>query len=1125
VSSHPNPEIRGNMGPKTFRKFLAKALLLTCVIALFTVGIPLRFTAPGTAQAAAISGPLRVLSANPRYFTDGSGKAIYLTGSHTWSNFQDNGAGNPPPVFDYTAYINFLVGKNHNFFRLWSWEQTRWTLETTDDAYWFYPASPYARTGPGTALDGQLKFDLTQFNQAYFDRMRARIIQAGENGIYVSVMLFDGWSVASSKGLAKNNPWKGHPFNASNNINGINGDPSAANNGLKTQDLSVSAVTAIQDAYVKKVIDTVNDLDNVLYEIDNEGDGTSVNWQYHMINLIHSYEAGKKQHPVGMTATYLGGSLSDLVNSPADWISPNNDSNYLSNPPAASGNKVILSDTDHLCGICYDHTWVWKSLTRGINPIYMDGYDGASYGVGGADFDKNNSELLNVRTSLGYARAYANRVNLAAMTPQGSLSSTNYALANLSSGAVEVLAYQPVSGSFTVNLSSVTGTLNVEWFRPTTGQTVQGSPVNAGSTLAFTPPFNGEALLYLSQVSLATVTPYITNTPGGETATLTPTLTASASPTVFNTPTNTRTPTRTATVTRTPTKTRTPTITRTPTRTRTPATSTWTLTASPTKTSTVASTPTLVPPTETPTPTSTWTLTASPTRTATASSTATLVPPTETPTPTSTWTLTASPSSTATPLPTETPAPTSTFTATDIPTFQPGETQEATETPTATGTGTITSTPTPTATDDLTPLPTETLFYTGTPTETGTATLSPTETTTATETPTPLPSETPAPTHTPTGTETANPSSTETPSMTETPTSLPSETPVPTHTLTDQGTVTPPPTETPTVTETPTSLPSETPAPTLTPSETGTATQLPTETPTATETPTPLPSATPSVTQPPMATETPTPLPSDTLTPTFTVTPSLTATTTPTLTPTPTPTPSRTTTATLSPTPNASVSPTSANKPGLVAAYGFNEGTGKTVSDSSGYSNSGSVTTPGWTTGGKYGSALTFGSSNARVIVPDSNTLDLTTGMTLEAWVYPTSGLSGGAWRTLIMKEQTGGLAYCLYANGTSNQPYGDIYSGGAEHETGAGGTLALNTWTHLTLTYDGAVLRLYKNGVLISSLTYSGSILTSTGALSIGGNGVWTGETFTGRIDEVRIYNRALSAAEIQSDMLAPLP
>jgi len=98
------------------------------------------------------AGPLRVSSRNPRYFENGDGQIVYLTGSHTWSNLQDNGTIDPPPAFDFAAYLNFLVAHGHNFTRLWTWEQAKWTAEISQD-YWITPG-PFMRTGPGVALDG-----------------------------------------------------------------------------------------------------------------------------------------------------------------------------------------------------------------------------------------------------------------------------------------------------------------------------------------------------------------------------------------------------------------------------------------------------------------------------------------------------------------------------------------------------------------------------------------------------------------------------------------------------------------------------------------------------------------------------------------------------------------------------------------------------------------------------------------------------------------------------------------------------------------------------------------------------------------------------------------------------------
>ncbi|MFB3819491.1 MAG: N,N-dimethylformamidase beta subunit family domain-containing protein, partial [Candidatus Methylomirabilales bacterium] len=206
----------------------------------------------------------------------------------------------------------------------------------------------------------------------------------------------------------------------------------------------------------------------------------------------------------------------------------------------------------------------------------------------------------------------------------------------------------------------------------------------------------------------------------------------------------------------------------------------------------------------------------------------------------------------------------------------------------------------------------------------------------------------------------------------------------------------------------------------------------------------------------------------------------------------------------------------------LVVEYGLNEGTGTTVADSSGSNNPGTVSGAAWTASGRYGAALTFDGVNDRVNVNDSASLDLTTGMTLEAWVYPTA-LSG--WRTVALKERgTGGLAYALYAHDNAPRPAAYINTGTNSDISVTGpAALPLSTWSHLAATYDGATLRLYVNGAQVGSRAVAGSIRTSTSPFRIGGNAPW-GEYFAGRIDEVRVYNRALTATEIQADMTRPV-
>jgi hypothetical protein len=205
---------------------------------------------------------------------------------------------------------------------------------------------------------------------------------------------------------------------------------------------------------------------------------------------------------------------------------------------------------------------------------------------------------------------------------------------------------------------------------------------------------------------------------------------------------------------------------------------------------------------------------------------------------------------------------------------------------------------------------------------------------------------------------------------------------------------------------------------------------------------------------------------------------------------------------------------------GLVAAYGFEESTGTTVADRSGTGNTGTLTGPAWTATGRFGSALNFDGVDDRVVIADANSLDLTTGMTLEAWVRPTA--AGGVWRSAVAKNGTGTVAYNLYANRNTNRPAVEINNGGLRIANGTA-QLPLNTWSHIAGTYDGTTLRLYVNGTQVGTGTFTGSLLTTTGQLWIGGNAVWS-EWFAGTIDEVRVYNRVLTAAQIQSDMAAPV-
>jgi hypothetical protein len=182
-----------------------------------------------------------------------------------------------------------------------------------------------------------------------------------------------------------------------------------------------------------------------------------------------------------------------LFKSSADWISPNPDAgefNYKTNPPPAQGGKVILANTDHLWGIGGDVGWVWKSFTRGLNPLFMDPYKQEVL-KGGAD-----SKWEPVRNAMGVSRRLAERVNLAAMLPHGDLASSGYCLA---APGKEYIVYLPSGGEVSLDLSSATSRLQVQWLHPIDGKATAAPTVTGGSQVRFKPPQNNQTVLHLWQ--------------------------------------------------------------------------------------------------------------------------------------------------------------------------------------------------------------------------------------------------------------------------------------------------------------------------------------------------------------------------------------------------------------------------------------------------------------------------------------------------------------------------------------------------------------------------------------------------------------------------------------------------
>jgi Family of unknown function (DUF6298) len=443
-------------------------------------------------------GPLVVSRANPRYLADRRGSLVYLAGAETWGNGQNGfsstafgyGWGDP---FQERAFLDMMSANDLNYIRLWLYETPFVTYfggqaGQPDDR----PRPvPWLRTGPGTAFDGKPKFDLTKIDPAYLALLRSRIEAAARREIYVSVMLFEGFSVLSPQAAEDLAGWAGHPFNAANNINGINGDPDATGQGIATHTLQIPAVTRLQDMYIRTVLDAFNDLDNIMsYEVANESFGTP-EWEYHVIDTIKQHEAHKpKQHLTYMSFVHSDTTHNEILfESSAAVIAVGGSGTSVDNPVEADGSKVLVSETDHIgptfTALQLDapraRAWAWRAFTRGNNPSLE------AYAPNQPGFDEG------VR-AMGDTRRFAARINLVALTPHSDLSSTGNCLAD---PGAEYLAYQPGSGAFTLDL--VPGRYRLEWFDPSTGNTVDRAQiiVNSNAAVDFTPPFSGDAVLHL----------------------------------------------------------------------------------------------------------------------------------------------------------------------------------------------------------------------------------------------------------------------------------------------------------------------------------------------------------------------------------------------------------------------------------------------------------------------------------------------------------------------------------------------------------------------------------------------------------------------------------------------------
>jgi hypothetical protein len=214
--------------------------------------------------------------------------------------------------------------------------------------------------------------------------------------------------------------------------------------------------------------------------------------------------------------------------------------------------------------------------------------------------------------------------------------------------------------------------------------------------------------------------------------------------------------------------------------------------------------------------------------------------------------------------------------------------------------------------------------------------------------------------------------------------------------------------------------------------------------------------------------------------------------------------------------------PVSAN---LMAAYNFNEGTGSTTQDVSGHNHTATLSNATWSTAGKNGGALNFNGSTGYAEVSHTANLNITGNeITLSAWVNP--DVLGT--NILIAKPASSSahddpyFSYSLHLY-PSGRPRFYLTLNGATYSVSSSSIPPTGNWYHLAGVYNGSTMKIYVNGIEQGSISATGTITGYSTPLRLGTNGGFE-EDFDGKMDDVRIYNIALTQAEIQTDMNTPL-
>lgn len=408
--------------------------------------------------------PLTPYPLNASYFQSPKGHPLVLIGNYTWGTFSD-------VDYDYKAMFDTLKANGLNFARVWVW----WGCEVFPEPINRLNVNPYGRIGPGNANDGKPKYDLTKFNPTFFQRLHAVCAAAQERGIFLQLTLLDAWMIKHP------HLWRLHAYHRDNNINGVDGDPKNTDTGTDAQQgfcsLGNPKVLERQKAFICKVVDAVNEFDNIFFEIANEN-YYNADWELHLCKFIREYEQSKPKQHLVMPLNLPNHDYNGIKT----WDLQRLHTNLLK---ARALRQPLIFDTDGLG--CPDDSTVrkaaWTAFTSGGHVSYLDDslQPGSEYRG-----NERGTRRATLRQQLGNLARFTRQVPFWKMKAEDALVKAGTAFAMGS--ANEVVAYLPQGGSIILDLTNLKGSLAYRWFNPREGKFGDQFRVEGGGQRPFQAP-------------------------------------------------------------------------------------------------------------------------------------------------------------------------------------------------------------------------------------------------------------------------------------------------------------------------------------------------------------------------------------------------------------------------------------------------------------------------------------------------------------------------------------------------------------------------------------------------------------------------------------------------------------